>query len=52
MGKSHVLGILIEMRRSELLLQIKGWSRKKKEALIKKDWKSLSICAKRRKGFG
>jgi len=29
--------------------QIKGWSRKKKEALIKKDWETMSICARRQK---
>ena len=29
--------------------QIKGWSRKKKEALISSDWNALSIYAKRRK---
>jgi putative endonuclease len=29
--------------------QIKGWSRKKKEALIKSDWNALSIYAKRSK---
>ena len=28
--------------------QIKGWSRKKKEALIKGDWEALSAHAKRR----
>lgn len=27
--------------------QIKGWSRKKKEALIKKDWKAISILGKK-----
>ena len=31
--------------------QIKGWSRKKKEALIKGDWETLSVCAKRRQRF-
>jgi putative endonuclease len=31
--------------------QIKGWSRKKKEALIKNDWELLSIYAKRRRDF-
>jgi putative endonuclease len=31
--------------------QIKGWSRKKKEALIKGDWKALSMLAKRSKAF-
>ena len=31
--------------------QIKGWSRKKKEALIAGDWKTLSIHAKRQKNF-
>jgi putative endonuclease len=31
--------------------QIKGWSRKKKEALIKGDWEKLSIYAKRQKEF-
>jgi putative endonuclease len=29
--------------------QIKGWSRKKKEALIRGEWESLSIYAKRQK---
>jgi putative endonuclease len=29
--------------------QIKGWSRKKKEALIKSDWEALSNYAKRQK---
>lgn len=29
--------------------QIKGWSRKKKEALIKGDWEKLSLHAKRKK---
>ena len=29
--------------------QIKGWSRKKKEALIKGNWKTISIYAKRKK---
>ena len=29
--------------------QIKGWSRKKKKALIEKDWKNLSIYSKRKK---
>ena len=28
--------------------QIKGWSRKKKEALIKSDWNTISMHAKRR----
>ncbi len=31
--------------------QIKGWNRKKKEALIRRDWKKLSIYAKRNKNF-
>ncbi len=31
--------------------QIKGWRRKKKEALIRGDWEKLSINAKRRKAF-
>jgi len=31
--------------------QIKGWSRQKKEALIRGDWQGLSIYAKRRKKF-
>ena len=31
--------------------QIKGWSRKKKEALIKSDWNEISTQAKRRKLF-
>jgi predicted GIY-YIG superfamily endonuclease len=26
--------------------QIKGWSRKKKQALIENDWKKISILAK------
>jgi putative endonuclease len=30
--------------------QIKGWSRAKKEALIKGDWKKLQMLAKRRGG--
>ena len=29
--------------------QIKGWSRKKKEALINGDWETLSLYAKRKK---
>ena len=29
--------------------QIKGWSRRKKEALIKGDWQALSMHAKKRK---
>ncbi|MDR3443515.1 MAG: GIY-YIG nuclease family protein [Legionella sp.] len=29
--------------------QIKGWSRRKKEALINKDWELLSACAKCKK---
>jgi putative endonuclease len=28
--------------------QIKGWSRAKKEALIREDWKSLQVLARRR----
>jgi putative endonuclease len=28
--------------------QIKGWSRAKKEALIRGDWKSLQVLARRR----
>jgi len=31
--------------------QIKGWSRKKKEALIEGNWKTLSVYAKRQKEF-
>jgi predicted GIY-YIG superfamily endonuclease len=31
--------------------QIKGWSRKKKEALCKGDWNELSRLARRRKPF-
>lgn len=31
--------------------QIKGWSRKKKEALSAGDWNTISIYAKRRKSF-
>lgn len=31
--------------------QIKGWSRRKKEALIKGDWETLSTYAKRQKQF-
>ena len=31
--------------------QIKGWSRKKKEALIKGDWKALLIYARRSTDF-
>lgn len=31
--------------------QINGWSRKKKEALIKYEWEMLSIYAKRRKSL-
>ena len=31
--------------------QIKGWSRKKKEALIKDDWETLSTCSKRQQAF-
>ena len=31
--------------------QIKGWSRKKKEALIKGDWAALSFHAKRKKAL-
>ena len=31
-------------------LQIKGWSRKKKEAMIRGDWKRVSLLAK--KDFG
>ena len=40
--------------RSEALAserQIKGWSRKKKEALIRGDWEKISIYAKRQQGF-
>jgi putative endonuclease len=31
--------------------QIKGWSRKKKEALISGDWAALSLHAKRKKAL-
>ncbi len=31
--------------------QIKGWSRRKKEALINKDWQALSTYAKRKKKY-
>ncbi len=31
--------------------QIKGWSRRKKEALINKDWQALSTYAKRKKNM-
>ncbi|CAM2752418.1 GIY-YIG nuclease family protein [Legionella worsleiensis] len=37
----------IEALRAEK--QIQGWSRKKKEALIKGDWNELSLHAKRKK---
>jgi putative endonuclease len=37
----------IEALRAEK--QIQGWSRKKKEALIKGDWSELSLYAKRKK---
>jgi putative endonuclease len=30
--------------------KIKGWSRAKKEALIKEDWESISLLARRRAG--
>ena len=30
--------------------QLKGWSRAKKEALIRSDWKAISQLAKRRAG--
>jgi putative endonuclease len=30
--------------------QLKGWSRAKKEALIRSDWKSVSQLARRRAG--
>jgi len=30
--------------------QLKGWSRAKKEALIRSDWKSVSLLAQRRAG--
>jgi len=29
--------------------QIKGWSRRKKEALIKGDWEEISLYAKQKK---
>ena len=32
--------------------RIKGWSRAKKEALIKSDWKLVQVLAKRRGGKG
>ena len=32
-------------------LQIKGWSRKKKQALIRGDWAELSVQAQRRTPF-
>jgi predicted GIY-YIG superfamily endonuclease len=32
-------------------LQIKGWSRKKKEALVQGDWVEMSRLAQRRKPF-
>ena len=32
-------------------LQIKGWSRKKKEALVQSDWAEMSQLAQRRKPF-
>ncbi len=32
-------------------LQIKGWSRKKKEALVRGDWAEISRLAKRRQTF-
>ena len=32
-------------------LQIKGWSRKKKEALVRGDWADVSRLARRRKPF-
>ena len=32
-------------------LQIKGWSRKKKEALVQGDWAEMSRLAQRRKPF-
>ena len=32
-------------------LQIKGWSRKKKEALVQGDWAEMSQLAQRRKPF-
>ena len=31
--------------------QIKGWSRKKKEALVRSDWAEMSRLAQRRKPF-
>ncbi|MBR0824177.1 GIY-YIG nuclease family protein [Bradyrhizobium manausense] len=30
--------------------QLKGWSRAKKEALIRSDWKAVSLLARRRAG--
>jgi predicted GIY-YIG superfamily endonuclease len=32
-------------------LQIKGWSRKKKQALIRRDWSDISRLARRRQPF-
>ena len=29
--------------------RIKGWSRKKKDALIKGNWEEISLCAKRKR---
>ena len=33
-------------------LQVKGWSRKKKEALTRSDWAAVKRLAQRRKPFG
>lgn len=33
-------------------LQIKGWSRKKKQALVRGDWPEISRLARRRRPFG
>ena len=33
-------------------LQIKGWSRKKKQALVRGDWPEISRVARRRRPFG
>jgi putative endonuclease len=37
---------------SELEKKLKGWSRKKKEALISKDWEKLSQLSKNYSQFG
>ena len=33
-------------------LQLKGWSRKKKQALVSSDWSEISRLARRRQPFG